>query len=100
ESPGGGTETTGGADQSQPTDDCADQRQHSDRGGPESPGGQAVDRGGGRLGNGCGHQHGLDKPPEQGGCSQGGENKSEDSFHRFCSFHRRSFGRSPISNGG
>src|SRR5262245_41126477 len=83
ESPGGGTETTGGAGQSQPTDDRADQRQHSGRGGPESPGGQAVNRGGGRLGNARSHQHGMHKPPEQGGCSQGGENKSGGSFHGF-----------------
>src|SRR5262249_59917191 len=81
----GGTETTGGAGQSQPTDDRADQRQHRDRGGPESPGGQAVNGGGGRLGNARGHQHGMHKPPEQGGYSQGGEKKSEGSFHGFSS---------------
>ena len=78
-----GAETTGGAGQSQPTDDHADQCQHSDRGGPESPGSQAVNRGGGWLGNMRGHQHGMHKPPEQGGCGHGGENNSEGSFHRF-----------------
>jgi hypothetical protein len=30
-----------------------------------------------------GHQHGMHKPTEQGGCSQGGENKKDGSFHRF-----------------
>jgi hypothetical protein len=25
----------------------------------------------------------MHKPAEQGGCSHGGENKGEDSFHRF-----------------
>ena len=48
-----------------------------------APGSQAVNRGGGWLGNVRGHQHGMHKPHEQGGCSQGGENKSEGSFHRF-----------------
>ena len=80
-SPVTGADTTGGSAQSQPTDDHADQRQHSDRGGPESPGGQAVNRGGGWLGNVRGHQHGMHKPREHGGRSQGGENKSEGSFH-------------------
>src|SRR6266511_2614277 len=89
-----GADTTGGSAQSQPTDDHADQRQHNGRGGPESPGGQAVNRGGGWLRNVRGHQHGMHKPPEQGGCSQGGENKSEGSFHRFC------FDHSPLSNSG
>ena len=70
--------------QSQPTDDHADQRQHIGRSGPESPGGHAVNRSGGWLGNVRGHQHGMHKPSEQGGCSQAGENKSESSFHRFC----------------
>src|SRR6266498_3143775 len=90
----GGAAGTAGAGQSQPTDDHADQRQHNGRGGPESPGGQAVNRGGGWLRNVRGHQHGMHKPPEQGGCSQGGENKSEGSFHRFC------FDHSPLSNSG
>src|SRR6266542_3523104 len=82
-SPVTGANTTGGSAQSQPTDDHADQRQRSDRGGPESPGGQAVNRGGGWLRNVRGHQHAIHKSPEQGGCSQGGENKSEGSFHRI-----------------
>ena len=48
-----------------------------------SSGSQAVNRGGGWLGNVHGNQHGMHKPPEQGGRSQGGENKSEDSFHTY-----------------
>src|SRR6266540_3802294 len=81
-----GSPGAAGSAQSQPTDDHGDQRQRSDRGGPESPGGQAVNRGGGWLRNVRGHQHAIHKPPEQGGCSQGGENKSEGSFHRFSNF--------------
>jgi len=61
-----------------------------------SSGSQAVNRGGGWLGNVHGNQHGMHKPPEQGGRSQGGENKSEDSFHTYSeigrSHHRDSFG--------
>jgi len=60
---------TGAAGQSQSTDDNAEQRQHSDRGGPESPRGQAGNRGGCRLGKVRGHQHCMYKPPEQGGRS-------------------------------
>ncbi|HZR40163.1 MAG TPA: hypothetical protein VFB12_08615, partial [Ktedonobacteraceae bacterium] len=80
-------ETTGGTTQGQPTDDQGDQPQHSGRGGPESLGGRAVNRGGGWLGKVRGHQHGVYKPPEQGSCSQEGENKSEDSFHRLSVLH-------------
>src|SRR6185295_11026207 len=81
-SPVTGADTTGGSAQSQAADDYADQRQHSGRGGPQSPGGQAVNRGGGWLRKVRGYQHGMHKRPEQGGCSQGGDNKSEGSFHR------------------
>jgi len=35
------------------------------------------------AGNVRGHQHGMHKPREQGGCNQGGENNSECSFHGF-----------------
>src|SRR5262249_637281 len=73
---------------SQPTDDYADQRQQSNHGGPESPRGHAVNRGRGWLGNLGGHQHGMHKPPEQRGCSQGGENKNEGSFHRLSPFSK------------
>ena len=47
-----------------------------------SSGSQAVNRGGGWLGNVHGNQHGMHKPPEQGGCSQAGENNYDGSFHR------------------
>src|SRR5258706_5079093 len=50
----GGDPTVGSA-QSQSTDDHADQRQPSGRGGPKSPERQAVKRGGGWLGNVRGH---------------------------------------------
>jgi len=42
---------------------------------------------GGWLRNVRGHQHGMHKPPEKGGCSQGSENKSDATFHRFCFDH-------------
>src|SRR5262249_17613752 len=78
--PARGAETARWAGQSQPTDDHADQRQHNDRGGPESPEGQAVNCSSGWFRNVGGHQHGMHKPSEQGGGSQDGENKSECSF--------------------
>jgi hypothetical protein len=45
-----------------------------------------VNRRGGWLGNVRGHQHGMHKRREQGGCNQGGENKGKGSFHRFSNF--------------
>ena len=76
-------ERTPGSAQSQSTDDHTAQPQHSDCGGPESPGRRTVNRGGGWLGNMRGHQHGIHKPPEQRHGSQGGENKREGSFHQI-----------------
>src|ERR1041384_5889085 len=61
----------------------AGQRQHGGHGGPESPGCQAVNRGGGWLRKMRGHQHSMHKTSEKGGYSQGAENKKEGSLHRI-----------------
>src|SRR5262249_50450614 len=49
------------------------------------------------AGNVRGHQHGMHKPREQGGCNQGGENNSEGSFHGFSLLRSSLVGRNRAS---
>ena len=45
------------------------------------------------LGHARDHQHGIDKPREQGGSSDDGENNDEGSFHSYLSATRLDGGR-------
>ncbi len=68
-SPVAGADTTGGAGQSQPTDDHADQPHHGGHDGPESPGAGADITGG--DGDVRGRRCEKPEPPEQGGIGGG-----------------------------